>query len=311
MKKSVSIALCAGTLLLVTPGPALADGPQLAVTSGPAAAVSAPLALPASNQQDGLPGPAQVWLDGEAISTDPASFYKDGQVWVPVREIWEMLGATVTYDQATQSVRASRDAMRAGLVVGRTQAFVGATSVDLPAAPEFVGGRAFAPLSFVTGSLGAKMTWDGQAAKVESGLPAGAVSRSRRLPAVLQKVVDLSRSLLGIRYRWGGTSPKSGFDCSGFISYVAKSMDVELPRTSFEMFRVGQPVPRDQLRPGDLVFFNTYAAGASHAGIYLGNGQFIHANSTGGRVRITDLESAYYARRYLGARRIFDVGSGS
>lgn len=311
MRKSLSIAICAGAFLLATPLAALAEGPQMAVTGGPAEALSAPLALPTADSADVQARPAQVWLDDVELKTDPAPFYRGGQVWVPVREVWELLGATVTYDAETRTVRAGRDSLRAGLAVGQSQAFVGSTSVELPAAPEYVGDRTFAPLSFVAESLGGKVKWDGQTARVETGLPPGTVSRSQRLPAALQKVVDLARSLLGVRYRWGGTSPQSGFDCSGFISYVARSMNVELPRTSFEMFTAGKSVSREQLRPGDLVFFTTYARGASHAGIYLGNGQFIHANSTGGRVRITDLDSAYYARRYLGARRIFDAGTGN
>lgn len=306
MRKSVSIVICAGALLIAATATAAASGPQVAITGG-VDAVAPPLALPVSQGQDGLSKPAQVYIDDVALQTNPAPFFKDGQVWVPVREVWELLGATVTYDGTTGTVRAVRGDGRAGMTLDSTHAMVDTTAVELPAPPVVLAGRTFAPLSFVAASLNAKMIWDGQAARVDSGLPPGTVSRNQRLPELLQRVVDLARSLEGVPYRWGATSPKTGFDCSGFILYVARAGGADLPRTTFEMYRVGKPVPRNQLRPGDLVFFTTYTAGASHAGIYLGNGQFIHANSTGGQVRITDLDSDYYARRYLGARRIFDV----
>lgn len=115
-------------------------------------------------------------------------------------------------------------------------------------------------------------------------------------------LIGLSRRFIGTRYRWGATGP-TAFDCSGFLQYVHKRMGVSLPRTTHAMYAVGRPVPPDQLRPGDMVFFTTYRPGPSHAGIYIGNGQFIHSSSGYGSVTITPLSKAYYAKRYLGARR--------
>jgi cell wall-associated NlpC family hydrolase len=115
-------------------------------------------------------------------------------------------------------------------------------------------------------------------------------------------LLTLSRRFLGVRYRWGGTSP-AGFDCSGLIYYVYGRMGVTLPRTTYDMFEAGVPVPRDGLQDGDIVFFETVSPGPSHAGIYLGDGHFIHSSSAGGRVRITSMDDDYYAPRYLGARR--------
>ncbi len=117
-------------------------------------------------------------------------------------------------------------------------------------------------------------------------------------------LVAVARRLLGVPYRWGGTG-KGGFDCSGFLYTIFQRFGVTLPRTTFAMFHVGQPVGRSELRPGDLVFFTTYARGASHAGIYIGGGEFIHASSAGGGVRIDPLSKPYYHARYLGARRVF------
>lgn len=107
---------------------------------------------------------------------------------------------------------------------------------------------------------------------------------------------------VGVRYRWGGMSPR-GFDCSGFIGYVMRAVGVSLPRTTYAMWVEGRPVPRDQLKMGDIVFFNTTRPGPSHAGIYVGNNQFIHASSGFGRVTVTSMDYRYYKPRYFGARR--------
>lgn len=127
--------------------------------------------------------------------------------------------------------------------------------------------------------------------------PDTGVSRS-----VGSDLIDNAMSLLGIPYVSGGTS-RSGFDCSGFTQYVFKGSDISLPRTAAEQFNVGSSVSRDQLKSGDLVFFTTYAPGASHVGIYIGDGHFVAASNSG--VSISSLNENYYSSRYLGARRVF------
>ncbi|MHB1651170.1 MAG: C40 family peptidase [Desulfitobacteriaceae bacterium] len=113
-------------------------------------------------------------------------------------------------------------------------------------------------------------------------------------------IVSRALSLQGIPYVFGGTS-RNGFDCSGFTQYVYSNSGVSLPRTSYSQFGVGSAVSRDQLQPGDLVFFTTYTKGASHVGIYIGGGRFVHASDSG--VRTTSLSESYYASRYVGGRR--------
>ncbi|MDR7523214.1 MAG: LysM peptidoglycan-binding domain-containing protein [Armatimonadota bacterium] len=134
----------------------------------------------------------------------------------------------------------------------------------------------------------------------------GARARLAALPSRGEQwfsgLVALAMRQVGVRYRWGGATP-SGFDCSGFLYYVFGRMGIELPRTTYAMFDAGVPVAREELQPGDLVFFETVAPGPSHAGIYLGDGRFIHASSGFGRVTITPMDYPYYAPRYLGARR--------
>jgi cell wall-associated NlpC family hydrolase len=117
------------------------------------------------------------------------------------------------------------------------------------------------------------------------------------------KVISTAKSFLGVPYVWGGTSPQ-GFDCSGFIQYVFVKNGVSLPRVASDQYKAGTGVSKSNLKPGDLVFFETYKSGASHVGIYLGANQFIHASSGAGKVTISDLTSSYYTSHYYGARRV-------
>jgi cell wall-associated NlpC family hydrolase len=131
------------------------------------------------------------------------------------------------------------------------------------------------------------------------------VSFVDRATATAQDAIDQAMDLLGIRYRRGGSSPEAGFDCSGFVSHVFREgLGLVLPRTSKEMSKSGEPISRDELRPGDLVFFNTMRNAFSHVGIYLGDGQFVHAPRSGGRVRVEDLRDGYWTKRFNGARRV-------
>jgi cell wall-associated NlpC family hydrolase len=115
-------------------------------------------------------------------------------------------------------------------------------------------------------------------------------------------------SLVGIDYRYGGETPDRGLDCSGLIRYVFQQVTgVTLPRTAKELSRIGKDIRTAELEPGDLVFFNTRRFAFSHVGIYLGNDRFIHAPSRGGEVGVASLASAYWQKRYNGARRLVGV----
>lgn len=107
----------------------------------------------------------------------------------------------------------------------------------------------------------------------------------------------------GVPYVWGGATP-AGFDCSGFIQYVFAQIGINLPRTADVQYELGRKILQSDLQPGDLVFFETYEPGASHNGIFVGDGRFIAANSGTG-VAIVSLSDPYWSRRYLGARRLF------
>jgi cell wall-associated NlpC family hydrolase len=113
------------------------------------------------------------------------------------------------------------------------------------------------------------------------------------------RVVDYAKRFRGVRYSYGGSSPGSGFDCSGFVRFVYGHFGVPLAHSSYAQFGLGRRVRRSSLRPGDLVFFD----GLGHVGIYIGNGRFIHAPHTGTRVRIETL-AGWYSSRFDGARRL-------
>lgn len=119
-------------------------------------------------------------------------------------------------------------------------------------------------------------------------------------------LAETAKKYLGIRYRYGGSSPSRGFDCSGFVYYLLRRHGIYAPHSAAALFHMGKPVSRFELKPGDLVFFRntTRRRGITHVGIYVGDGKFIHASSGRGCVTISSLSAPYYAARFAGARRL-------
>lgn len=129
-------------------------------------------------------------------------------------------------------------------------------------------------------------------------------SNTETINEKVQKVIDISKNQIGKPYAWGSSGPNS-FDCSGLMYYSYKNgANVTLPRTSKEQSRAGTKIEKSNLRAGDLVFFNTSGSGISHVGMYLGDGEFIHSTQPGDTVKVHKLDSGYYARTYVTARRI-------
>ncbi|MEO5622017.1 MAG: NlpC/P60 family protein [Dokdonella sp.] len=147
-------------------------------------------------------------------------------------------------------------------------------------------------------------------AAAEAALADSAVVASARVKAVapgthLRKLLaDFAVTLRDIRYRRGGDSPSTGFDCSGFVRYVFQhSIGQQLPMNSASQYRIGSAIARSDLEVGDLVFFHIRGKRVSHVGIYLGHGHFIHSPSTGRTVSISSLDDAYWAKHFAGAKR--------
>ncbi len=157
---------------------------------------------------------------------------------------------------------------------------------------------AFLPRALAGGSIGPMVDAHARLALGSHVRPKrAAASRSR--PATT-RVVRFAHRLLGVPYRYGGSSPSTGFDCSGFVSFVYRHVGIRLPHSSFEQFRFGRRVARRALRPGDLVFFD----GTGHVGIYVGHDRFIHAPHSGSSVSIASMRSSWYRAKYEGARRL-------
>jgi cell wall-associated NlpC family hydrolase len=137
---------------------------------------------------------------------------------------------------------------------------------------------------------------------------AGSVEREREDASVRADIVVRALTLIDTPYRYGGSTPASGFDCSGLVRYVYQMVaGRQLPRRSEDIGKFGESISRSQLEPGDLVFFNTLARAYSHVAIYIGEGRFLHAPARGGRVRIEALEDRYWRARFDGARRFINA----
>ena len=132
-------------------------------------------------------------------------------------------------------------------------------------------------------------------------------------PTTRTLVLSTADDLVGTRYRYGGTTPAGGFDCSGFVRWVFSQHGIDLPRTAHEMGAAGHRIParRTELAPGDLLLFAERGAHVSHVAIYLGDGRIVHASSGQGEVRYDDLDSArgrWFRRHVVSARRVIETG---
>ena len=139
-------------------------------------------------------------------------------------------------------------------------------------------------------------------------------SAMNRIDAVRHEVVDktsdlvtTAMGLLGVPYRRGGVSAETGFDCSGFVRNIySQTIGLMLPRSADQQAAATQTIDKKELKPGDLVFFNTMRRTFSHVGIYIGDGKFVHSPRSGQTVRIEDMQASYWKKRFNGARRVVD-----
>ncbi len=125
-------------------------------------------------------------------------------------------------------------------------------------------------------------------------------------PDKRDEVVLYALGLMDVDYRFGGGNPSSGLDCSGMVSYIYKNaVGMKLPHNAYRIAKISRKIGRDELKPGDLVFFDTLHRPYSHVGIYIGKGRFVHAPGSDGKIRISNLSSRYFSSRFDGARTLF------
>ncbi len=133
----------------------------------------------------------------------------------------------------------------------------------------------------------------------------------QNMSSVASELVVNAMGFLGVRYKYGGNDLEDGVDCSGFVRAIyEQSLGMVLPRRAAEQASATQVISQDELKPGDLVFFNTMRSAFSHVGIYVGDNKFIHAPRSGERVRVEDMRQSYWVKRFNGARRV-EAGAGS
>lgn len=256
--------------------------------------------------------PVQVLLDGTPLVFDVPPVIEQDVTMLPVRAVLTPLGASFTWNGESQTVTASLNDTQIQAEVGSETALVNGEKVPLTMPVRIVEGRTLIPLRFFAEHLGLQVDWEGESRTVLLTSPSGsgvvtrtaAVSREATRRAG-ELAVETARKHIGLPYAWGGIQPETGFDCSGFAYFVGGLVGTELPRTSQEQFMVGIAVELDQLVAGDLVFFTTYAEGATHVGVYDGAGGFIHAQSPEVGVVRTPMSSPWWSARYVGARRVF------
>lgn len=139
----------------------------------------------------------------------------------------------------------------------------------------------------------------------ERGLGANLQTVGHTVATNTSSLINTAMGMIGIPYRFGGTSADTGFDCSGFVRAIYQdTVGHLLPRRADEQAKATQKIDKKELKPGDLVFFNTMRRAFSHVGIYVGNGQFIHSPSKGKTVRVEDMNTSYWSKRFNGARRV-------
>lgn len=250
--------------------------------------------------------PVTTYVDGRPlIFTDLQPFIQEERTLIPMRGFLEALGATVAWDEPTQTAIATLGTTEVRATIGSQTATINGQPAALDVPAQIISDRTVIPLRFFAESLGLTVGWDQDLSAVtvlttERPAPPSRAAAGRQGAAL----TEAARQYLGYGYAWGGISPDTGFDCSGFIYYLTGQLGLTSPRTSQEQFQMGIPVESADLIAGDLVFFTTYEAGPSHVGIYDGSGSFIHAQSADTGVRSTAMDNPWWAARYLGARRI-------
>lgn len=170
---------------------------------------------------------------------------------------------------------------------------------------EFVAPAATAAPPVASAPVSVKKNRASRTASAALATPANHAASAPQALTPAQDLLFSALGLIGVKYKWGGNDPSQGLDCSGFVKYVFQSsLKLTLPRTALEMSRVGEKIDREELKPGDLVFFNTLRRQFSHVGIYLGDNRFVHAPRKGRRIEVVKITDKYWSSRFNGGRRM-------
>lgn len=169
---------------------------------------------------------------------------------------------------------------------------------------------AFALVAIGFGCAGSVSTSSIEVAEGRSPQPAAIIDEATpkrpplrllvRTPSLGDRAATIALKAVGSPYRWGGSSPESGFDCSGLVYWAYRHLGLDLPHSSYALHGRGRPVPRSRLKPGDLLFFS----GLGHVGVYVGRGRMVHAPQSGRHVEVVRLRGSYYGRGLVAARRL-------
>lgn len=248
----------------------------------------------------------RTFLNGREIDFDVQPFVIEGTTLVPIRGVMTPFGATFEWNQASQTAVVKRGSTTLMLTNGSAMAKVNGMAKAMPLPVRSQSGRLMIPIRFVAETFGLQVSWVAASNSIQITDPSRetVADRSEVVRDQSERAVALAKSLIGKPYRYGGTT-LAGFDCSGFVMYVASQVGAWVPRTSYEQFTIGTAIARANLLPGDLVFYEASGPGASHVGIYIGDGAFVHAENESTGVKTTLLSNPWWSPKYLGARRIF------
>jgi hypothetical protein len=254
-----------------------------------------------------------ISINGTAVEfPDVKPYISDNRTFVPLRSISEQLDASVDWKSDTGTIIITKDDDSIKLVIGNTEVFKNGVSSSMDVAPVIMDGRTMVPLRFVSEQLDAVVNWDASNNSVsiitvssETPEVSRGGGRTISLSCTAEEFIEYAEEYLGAPYAYGGASP-SGFDCSGFTHYVAAHFGGYLPHSSSEQYSYGISIEKEDLLPGDLVFFGTSGDSKTigHVGIYIGDGKFIHAPQAGGCVEISNLSNVYFDQFYYGAIRM-------
>lgn len=269
-------------------------------------------------------GSTEVVEKGAIHSMDVAPVITEGRTMVPLRFVSEQLGVDVDWDSSSNSVIINTEksdgtevyAIKTGDTLWKIASTYGVSLDELINAnpgmnPDklMVGQQIYLPSGAVEGqdSSSEEADTDDQDDTTDEETPvvSRGGGRAISLDCSADELVEYAKEFLGVPYQYGGATP-DGFDCSGFTQYVVANFDGYLPHSSSEQYSYGISVEKDELQPGDLVFFSSSGDSSKigHVGIYVGDGKFIHAPQAGGSVELSNMTNVYFAQYYYGAVRM-------